>query len=234
VTTDTPHRPTQVRDHRCAGGSALIRIVVVSAVCLFAQGLARALESDPRFHALASAPFGRRQLTFPGGGPPDVILLDVTSLAEGEIADRLDTAGTTRIVGLGIASDDSEVIGWAERGLSGLVAMDASLDDVTQAIVAVVQHDAHCSPCFVGPLLRRVQTLTGQDAGDAGDGRRLRLTSREAEILELLALSLSNKEIAFRLRLGVSTVKCHVHNLLQKLEVPTRAGAVATLRRAEV
>ncbi len=229
MTTDIPHGSPHGRGHRRAVGPALIRIVVVSAVTLFGQGLARALEADPRFTALASAPFGPHQLTFAGGEPPDLVLLDLTSLAEGEITDRLDNAGTTRVIGLGIATDDSEIIGWAERGLSGLVSTHASLDEVTRAIVAVARHDAHCSPCFVGPLLRRVQSFTSQGGGD---DRRPRLTSREAEILELLALGLSNKEIALRLTLGVSTVKCHVHNLLQKLEVPTRAGAVATLRRA--
>ena len=63
---------------------------------------------------------------------------------------------------------------------------------------------------------------------------RLRLTAREREILDLLALGMSNKEIAIRLTLTVSTVKNHVHNLLRKLDVTTRAGAVGRLHQAEI
>jgi len=86
-----------------------------------------------------------------------------------------------------------------------------------------------CSPRVAGALLRRIAAL-------ATDGRSDRvpahLTNREREIMGLIDEGLSNKEIAKRLRIEVATVKNHVHNILEKLQVHRRGEAAARVRAA--
>ena len=207
--------------------TTIIRLVVVSTMYLFAEGLARALEADPRFRAEPAKVWTDRGLVSFGEPSPHVVLLDVSS-TDDEVVHRLLSDGATPVIGLGIRGAETEVVGWAERGLAGLVTRDASLDELKHAIISVAEHDAHCSPCLVAPLLRRIQTSTPAPVGRA---EVLRLTAREREILDLLALGLSNKEIAMRLGVRLSTIKNHVHNLMCKLDVTTRAGAVGRLNR---
>jgi DNA-binding NarL/FixJ family response regulator len=78
-------------------------------------------------------------------------------------------------------------------------------------------------------LLRRLSDLAAERA-PALRAREVRLTSRESEIAELLDEGLSNKEIAQRLSISLSTVKNHVHSILDKLQVTRRGEAVALLR----
>jgi len=92
-----------------------------------------------------------------------------------------------------------------------------------------VRGEAVCSPRVAGALLRRIAAL-------ATDGRSDRvpahLTKREREIMGLIDEGLSNKEIAKRLRIEVATVKNHVHNILEKLQVHRRGEAAARVRAA--
>jgi DNA-binding NarL/FixJ family response regulator len=84
-----------------------------------------------------------------------------------------------------------------------------------------------CSPRLAATLLRRVAVLAADRAQPRVEAR---LTARELEIVELIDEGLSNKEIASRLCIEVPTVKNHVHNILEKLDVRGRAEAAARVR----
>jgi DNA-binding NarL/FixJ family response regulator len=100
------------------------------------------------------------------------------------------------------------------------------MDDLTATITSVSRDELLCSPRVAAALLRRVGALAnGVRRPHATDG----LTSRECEILGLIKEGLSNKEIAVRLHIEVATVKNHVHNLLEKLQVASRAEAASRL-----
>ena len=88
---------------------------------------------------------------------PDLILLDVSTFDDDQVMHRMVADRTTPVIGLGIREADGEVVGWAERGLAGLLTRDASMDELMRAITSVVEHHGHCSPSFVSPLLRRIQ-----------------------------------------------------------------------------
>ena len=100
------------------------------------------------------------------------------------------------------------------------------MDDLTSTIISVTRGELLCSPRVAATLLRRVGALAnGARAPHALRG----LTFREREVLDLIDGGLSNKEIAVRLHIEVATVKNHVHNLLEKLHVTSRAQAAAQL-----
>jgi two-component system nitrate/nitrite response regulator NarL len=97
---------------------------------------------------------------------------------------------------------------------------------------SVTRGETLCSPRIAATLFRRVAALAADRR--VGDERTLRrLTRRERQIVDLIADGLSNKEIAHRLQIEFATVKNHVHNILEKLQVTRRADAVAALRRAD-
>jgi DNA-binding NarL/FixJ family response regulator len=118
------------------------------------------------------------------------------------------------------------VIACAEAGIAAYVAREGSLDDLVATLHSVMRGEARVSPRIAAVLLRRV--------GDMATGRAQRvraspLTERETEIAGLVADGLSNKQIARRLRIRLPTVKNHVHNILEKLEVGRRTEIGAAL-----
>src|SRR5439155_827652 len=106
-------------------------------------------------------------------------------------------------------------------------AREASIDDLVTVIESVARGEAICSPRVAAGLLRRVAALA---AGHGGDLPRAQLTNREREIVRLIDNGLSNKEIARALGIEVATVKNHVHNILEKLQVHRRGEAAARVR----
>jgi DNA-binding NarL/FixJ family response regulator len=121
---------------------------------------------------------------------------------------------------------DGDVLGWAEAGVDGLIEQSASLESLMSAIVRVAAGESVCSPSMTATLLRRVSDAARRHPEQLALAE---LTTREREIVRLLARGLSNKEIATDLRIGLSTVKNHVHNILEKLQLRRRSEVAAVL-----
>lgn len=127
-----------------------------------------------------------------------------------------------RVVALAIDSTD-EVVAVVEAGVSGYVPKEASLTELVSTIQSVSCGEMPCSPSVAAGLCRRLADLAPRQ--DQAPQRRL--TVRERQVLALVGEDLSNKEIARRLCIEVTTVKNHVHNLLEKLQVHRRRDAIA-------
>lgn len=159
----------------------------------------------------------------------DIALIALDGGADTELVRRLrDAAPGTRIVVVGIDDDDPEVVPLAEAGVAGYVTVDASADDVVRAVESVARGETLCSPKLAAILLGRVAALAREH--DRARTPAAFLTARELEILALIDRGLSNKEIAYGLSIEVATVKNHVHNILEKLNVSRRAEAAVLLR----
>jgi DNA-binding NarL/FixJ family response regulator len=157
---------------------------------------------------------------------PDIILLDTAvsdSLAT--VLALLQAAPTSRVIALPVTETDVEIIAFAEAGVSGYVTRDGSFEDLVATIRSVASGALVCSPCVAALLLRQVARAA---VGVGPDPRRL--TSRELQVVELIDQGLSNKEIACRLNVEVSTVKNHVHHILEKLSATGRGQAAACVR----
>ncbi|HEV7519248.1 MAG TPA: response regulator transcription factor [Thermoanaerobaculia bacterium] len=134
-----------------------------------------------------------------------------------------------RAVVLGSAEPDGEVVACLEAGARGYVLREQSLDELKAAIERVAKGETVVTPEIAHRLFGRLGEL-GRDSRRQRRLEFLDLTPREIEILGLIAKDLRNQEIADRLCLSVHTVKNHVHNMLEKLGLETRAEAVKYAR----
>jgi two-component system nitrate/nitrite response regulator NarL len=204
------------------------RVLIISEVRLYREGLVRLLRRDERLDVVGTAsdvPDALARLP-ELEQPPDAVLLDVPApvglRAPGQLEPALPAA---RIVALNVPeADETAVIAWAEAGVSGLLDSDVDVDEVAQAVETTAQGGTVCSPKLAAVLLRRV----ARDAEDRPAATSL--TVRERQIAELIEQGHSNKEIAERLEIELPTVKNHVHNILTKLKATRRGQAAAMLR----
>ena len=237
---DTPLRPreTRVKRHdRGRGaidgpGKGLLRqtsdVFVLMHVRLYRDGIVDALSGDPRFRLVGTAGSlaeAERRLDRLDR-EPDVLLVDL-GLPDGAGAARALRARspTTGIVALAVAESDDEILSWAAAGVAGLVSREATLDELLDAVEGATRDELRTSPAVASALLRRVVALAGEQPVNGPA-----LTRREREIVVLIDQGLSNKEIAGALQIEVTTVKNHVHNILEKLHVVGRAEAVTAAR----
>lgn len=204
-----------------------MRVLVLADIRLYREGLADVL--------------GRSDVIEVIGAAGDVLdALDVLESEAVDIAHVGLSAGKTLRAGAALArahpetqvvalaiDEADDVVAVVEAGVAGYVPKDASLADLVSTVESVSRGEMPCSPRVAAGLRRRLVELARQRHGVKNRGR---LTTRERQVLALVGEDLSNKEIAQRLSIEVTTVKNHVHNLLEKLQVHRRRDAVAVMR----
>jgi len=203
-------------------------VLILGAVRIYRENLAEALGEVAGIAILGAAATLEEALASTNCGTPDVILVDVSTEYAVHIIPALAKACPgARLVALGVPEDDEGIVACAAAGIAGFVAREGTLYDVVATAKAVARGDPACPPQVTAALLRRIGT-SGREPHDRVDWTRL--TSRERQILSLIDDGLSNKEIADRLYIEVSTVKNHVHNILAKLGARRRSEAAAKAR----
>ena len=160
---------------------------------------------------------------------PDIVLLNMLFSENVTLLNSLrETCPQAKVIVVGISEDDeSEIVACAEAGVAGYHLRTESLSDLFDLISKVYDGESLCSPKVSAILLKRVSALAAQRQPEA---KELVLTAREIQILRMLEIGLSNRDIAERLCIALHTVKNHVHSVLGKLGVSTRAQAVAVSR----
>jgi two-component system, NarL family, nitrate/nitrite response regulator NarL len=208
-----------------------LNVLIVSKVRLLGEGLALALS---RHHAASSFQLCidlEDSLVKISRLPPDVVLLDA-ALPEGtDSVSRILVAGPeVKVVVFAVAETSDNIIAWGEAGVAGYIPRTAGLADVAPLLVAIMQDEQPCSAHVAAGLLRRLRVVLNSTP-EGGDATLLpALTLREMQVVELIGIGLSNKEIARRLNIGLGTTKSHVHNLLAKLNIQRRSQAALWLR----
>ena len=208
----------------------MIRVAIIADIRLYQEGLAQILGRHPNIKVVATAAGTNGSLSSVSELAPDLVLIDM-AMPDSVAAIRRVVAVTpgARVVTLGVAEDAHDVVASAEVGASAYVPREGSVEDLIAVIEAAARGEAVCSPRVAGALLRRVATLASERGFSQTEGH---LTGREREIMRLVDEGLSNKEIAKRLCIEVATVKNHVHNILEKLQVHRRGEAAARVRGA--
>jgi two-component system nitrate/nitrite response regulator NarL len=206
----------------------MIRVLLVSDVRLYRDGLADMLGRENLIEVVGTSANAHAGLEAVATVSPTVVLVNVATEEGIHLAHAIRASHpAVKVVALAVPDDERDVIAWAEAGAAGFVTAEQSLGDLVAAVEAAVHGEVPCSPWLAGVLLRRVKTL----AGDAlRDSRASTLTSREWEIAGLIERGLSNKEIASELFIEVTTVKNHVHHILEKLSVRRRAEVASMIR----
>jgi two-component system, NarL family, nitrate/nitrite response regulator NarL len=201
------------------------RIALVVQIELYRDALARALPACG-LDVVACASPGSEAVAI-AYSAPDVILVDVTRNA-GLATLRLlsEAVPEIRLVAIAVRDLDPDVLACIEAGAVGYVLREASLDELADAVRRAVRDEPLASPHVIATLMRRVADLAANgDPSSVGD-----LTTRELEVVELIEKGLSNKEIATQLSIAVTTVKNHVHSILEKLKVQRRGEAASLVR----
>jgi two-component system nitrate/nitrite response regulator NarL len=206
----------------------LIEVLIVSDVRLYRDGLAEMVARDELIEVVGTAADAREALQAAGTLSPAVVIVNVAMRDGIPLARAIRFAKPdAKIVALAVPDDEHDVIAWAEAGATGFVTTDQSLGDVLEAIKRTARGEVACTPWLAGVLVRRVSELAEEIPHAEGPST---LTAREFEIAELIERGLSNKQIASALFIEVTTVKNHVHRVLEKLGVHRRADVAEKIR----
>jgi two-component system nitrate/nitrite response regulator NarL len=216
--------PSEALRQRASSGGGLTTVLVVGDVRVHREGLALLLEQDARLLVLGcvdpDAAGSSRQA--------DVEVVLVVADTRGDVG-RIAGASGAAVVALGVPDDEEDVVALAEAGVLGFVERGATVDEVVAGVESAARGDPSFPPRVAAALLNRL-TLLAQRRAEPNESA---LTARERQVVELVDDGLSNKEIAQRLCIEVATVKNHVHNILEKLQVSRRGEAAAWLRLVE-
>ena len=198
-------------------------VFVVSPVCLYREGLVTMLHRYPSVEVLGAADHAVSALG--AASCARVVLLDTMSAgSREEIQLLLEALPDVAVVALTVPNREQDALDLTEAGATGLVTLDASIDELVAAVGRAARGEAMCTPSFAAALMRRLASVArDRQTTDL----RASLTLREREIVELMEKGLSNKQIAQQLRIQLPTVKNHVHRILAKLGVQRRAEVAA-------
>ena len=206
----------------------LARIIIASSVRLVREGLAASLRGRDGIAVLEALTLNAQAIGRIAAAKPDVVLVDLGHANTAATARLLrSVAPEAKLVAFALDEIDADVFACAAAGFSGYIPRESSADELYRAVVDVMDGRIHCAPHIAGAMFRRLADLLRTVDPQASLPL---LTSREREILALAEAGYSNKEIARDLAISCATVKNHMHNILQKLQVTRRGQAVARLR----
>ncbi|MFQ5881374.1 MAG: LuxR C-terminal-related transcriptional regulator [Candidatus Methylomirabilales bacterium] len=210
----------------------IICVLIIHRNRLFREGLAFVLAQQQTMTVLGSVAEAGEVLGELERLHPDVIILDLCLPGRDGLGEARQIRGASpevKILMVGLTELESDVLACIEAGAAGYLPQEASLEDLLNNIQAVAAGEALCSPKVASFLFSRI-------AEAARERERLRalglahLTRREREVIALIEEGLSNKEIAVRLQIEIQTVKNHVHNILDKLQLDGRREAARYAR----
>lgn len=207
---------------RWGGG---IRVVVADDHHQHRQVMRAILETEPDISVVAEAADGKAAVHNAVSTAPDLVLMDIQMpVLDGIAACRelARVAPAVRIVMLTMSDDEADLFEAMRAGARGYVLKSASADALVAAVRAVAAGQAIIPPTMAGQLVGEFARAPREAAGDlAGPS----LTERESEVLRWVARGASNKEIARQLFISENTVKNHVRNILDKLQLHSRVEA---------
>ncbi|MET9040338.1 response regulator transcription factor [Streptomyces mirabilis] len=206
-----------------------IRVLVADDQQLIRIGLAGIVDTAPDLKSIGSVATGRDAVAAAAEHRPDVVLMDVRmpEMDGIEATRRITAAGHARVLMLTTFDLDEYVFGALRAGASGFLLKDAPHLDLLSAVRTVAQGEALLAPRITKRLIaayvnRPAQPPRGQTPLRLPES----VTTREREVLLLVAEGLTNAEIAERLYIGAGTVKTHVARLLTKLDARDRVQLV--------
>ena len=195
------------------------------------DGLSMLVELIDGVQVVGTASDGSEALALAEAHQPDVVLMDLRMpgmdgiAATGRLRQRVPAA---RVLVLTTYADDATIVPALRAGALGYLTKDASAEQIEVAIRAVHAGQTHLDPAVQEQLVAAV-TSRAPDPPEGGTRHQqlpAGLTTREAEVLALLASGLSNSEIAQRLFVSNATVKTHINRIFAKTGARDRAQAV--------
>ncbi|MFD9816037.1 response regulator [Streptomyces sp. NPDC059080] len=213
-----------------------IRVLVVDDHALFRRGLEIVLAQEEDIQVIGEAGDGAEAVEKAADLLPDIVLMDVRMPRRGGIEACTaikEVAPSAKIIMLTISDEEADLYEAIKAGATGYLLKEISTDEVATAIRAVADGQSQISPSMAAKLLTEFKSMIQRT-----DERRLvpapRLTDRELEVLKLVATGRNNRDIAKELFISENTVKNHVRNILEKLQLHSRMEAVVYAMREKI
>ena len=206
----------------------MIRVVVADDHALFRRGIELVLGQEPDIDIVGEASDGVEVVKVCKALQPDVVLLDVRMpKATGlEAAEKIrELSPDTKIIFLTISDDEADLVEAVRCGALGYLLKEMAVEEVGAAVRVVARGCAVITPSMAAKLLKEFNRIWDRSLAHSGDDRP-KLSERELEVLRIVAIGKSNKEIADELFISENTVKNHVRNILEKRQLRSRMEAV--------
>jgi DNA-binding NarL/FixJ family response regulator len=217
-------------------GSRSIRVVIVDDHALFRRGLDRVLDDEPDIEVVGEAADGVEAVSRVRELTPDIVIMDVRMpRATGIEAARTirAVAPETKVIMLTVSDLEEDLYEAVKAGVNGYLLKEVAIPEVADAVRAVAAGHSLVSPSMASKLFSEFNVLA-QQADERQRSLSPRLTERELEVLKLVAHGLSNRDIAGELYISENTVKNHVRNVLEKLQLHSRMEAVVYAMREKL
>ncbi len=211
-----------------------VRVLVVDRQPLFRRGVAEVVACERDLVVVGETDDGRLALDLVRRTRADVVLLDLGVPGGGveACATLRDARPDVRVVVLAHADDDADLAGAVRAGARGYLLKDTTPVELVHAVRAVAAGSSLLSPAMATRLLDEFAVLVRRQDGPAeGTGA---LSRRELEVLTLVAQGLNNRSLAEQLFISENTVKNHIRNIHEKLQVHSRMEAVVRAVREGV
>ncbi len=215
-----------------------IRTMIVDDHALFRRGLEMVLQSEADIEVVGQASDGEEAVRKAGESLPDVVLMDIRMprISGIEACRALkDVAPSAKIVILTISDEEEDLFEAIRAGASGYLLKDIPLDEVADTVRVVHGGQSLINPSMAGKLLTEFAALAKRDEEEPPQRVPApRLTDREIQVLRLVARGMNNRDIAKELFISENTVKNHVRNILEKLQIHSRMEAVMVAVREKL
>ena len=195
-----------------------IHLVIADDHLVVRDGLRGMLESQPDFEVVGEAPNGEEAVHLVNSLKPEVVLMDLRMpVMDGVTAIRQikDSQPDVQVLVLTTYDSDADILPAIEAGATGYLLKDISREELYSAVRATASGDSVLAPGVAARLIGRMRAPAEE-----------KLSSRELEVLQLVAEGDSNSEIAGRLHISQATVKSHLIHIFGKLGVSDRTAAV--------
>lgn len=205
-----------------------LRVLIADDHALFRRGLEMVLDSEPDIEVVGEAHDGDQAFDRAAELMPDVVLMDVRMPrrsgieATQKIKEQLPHV---KILVLTNSDEEADLYDSIKAGASGYLLKEISSEEVADSIRSVMQGHSRISPAMASKLLTEFQAMTKRE-DDRQPLAPPRLTDRELEVLSLVAQGKGNRDIAGELFISENTVKNHIRNILEKLQLHSRMEAV--------
>ncbi|MGH2675680.1 MAG: response regulator [Actinomycetota bacterium] len=209
-------------------GSEKLRVLIADDHALFRRGLEMVLDKEPDIEVIGEAHDGDQAVDRATELMPDVVLMDVRMPrrsgieATQKIKEQLPHV---KILVLTNSDEEADLYDSIKAGASGYLLKEISSEEVAESIRSVVQGHSRISPAMASKLLSEFQAMTKRE-DDRQPLAPPRLTDRELQVLRLVAQGKGNRDIAGELFISENTVKNHIRNILEKLQLHSRMEAV--------
>jgi DNA-binding NarL/FixJ family response regulator len=215
-----------------------IRAMIVDDHALFRRGLEMVLNAEPDIELVGEASDGDEAVEKAGESLPDVVLMDIRMpRSSGIDACRAmkDLVPSAKIVMLTISDEEEDLFEAIRAGASGYLLKDIPLDEVAATVRAVDGGQSLINPSMAGKLLTEFAVLARREQSEPPQQVPApKLTDREMQVLKLIARGMNNRDIAKELFISENTVKNHVRNILEKLQIHSRMEAVMVAVREKL